>query len=187
MNKMIPQAAIVALGITLGSTFGLSPLSTAVGQMRGSQHMMHPDRMPMMDQDRWMGQGYSMVRHRYYMRNGVPSEYRGQQNPLPMTPELVRDGAELYAQHCAACHGANGLGDGAAGQALNPPPANLARTIRMPMLGDDYLLWTIAEGGAPFESAMPAFKDILSRDQIWKIIAAMQSGFPAPEAASENQ
>ena len=31
---------------------------------------------------------------------------------------------------------------------------------------DPYLYWTIAEGGAAFESEMPAFKQSLSREDI---------------------
>lgn len=41
------------------------------------------------------------------------------QNP---SQELINKGAELYEQNCASCHGNNGLGDGPAGAALNPPP-----------------------------------------------------------------
>ncbi len=38
-------------------------------------------------------------------------------------PSLKR-GKELFAQNCVACHGATGAGDGVAGKALNPKPAN---------------------------------------------------------------
>ena len=46
------------------------------------------------------------------------------------------------------------------------------------MMADEYLLWAISEGGAPFGTDMPAFKDALSRDEIWQIIAYMRAGFP---------
>jgi len=45
---------------------------------------------------------------------------------------------------------------------------------------DPYLLWTIAEGGAEFDTEMPAYKNILSQDEIWKIVAFMRAGFPEP-------
>lgn len=38
-------------------------------------------------------------------------------------PSLAR-GSKLFAQACVACHGAGGAGDGPAGVALNPKPAN---------------------------------------------------------------
>lgn len=128
----------------------------------------------------WMGRGYSMARHMFYMHNGIPSDYRGKFSPLASSPDIVRDGAVLYAENCASCHGARGFGDGEAGRVLNPRPANLAHMIRMPMLNDEYLLWTIAEGGAPVGSEMPAFKEILTENEMWKIVAAMRAGFPMP-------
>jgi mono/diheme cytochrome c family protein len=127
-----------------------------------------------------MGAGMmgNMGRRMFYMHNGVPPGYRGRTNPLRATPEMVREGAALYGQQCAACHGPRGFGDGQAGRGLNPPPANLALTIRMPMASDEFLLWTISDGGAPFGTGMPAFKDVLSAGEIWRIVTFMRAGFP---------
>ena len=36
-------------------------------------------------------------------------------------------GQALYLSHCASCHGAGGRGDGSAGAALAPPPADLTQ------------------------------------------------------------
>lgn len=150
---------------------------------RGMQDRKGPSMM--MGPQGQMGSGMmmnDMARHRYYMRNGVPAAYRGKVSTVPATPETVHAGARLYAENCASCHGAEGYGDGEGGRGLNPPPANLARMIRMPMPNDEYLLWTLSEGGAPVGSTMPAFKDILTEEQMWKIVAAMRAGFPeAPQ------
>lgn len=45
-------------------------------------------------------------------------------------PDLKR-GAALYASHCAACHGAQGRGDGPAGSKLEPAPSNFHDRARM--------------------------------------------------------
>ncbi len=50
--------------------------------------------------------------------------------------------------------------------------------IRRPISVDEYLLWTVSEGGKEFGSEMPAFKEQLSREEIWHIIAYMRAGFP---------
>lgn len=134
-----------------------------------------------MDHGPMMGRGRpSMIRHHYYMRNGLPADYRGKISPLSPSATTVAEGALLYTENCASCHGARGLGDGEAGRDLKPPPANIAHMMGMPMYNDAYLFWTVSEGGAPVGSAMPPFKDVLSDEEIWKIIAAMRAGFPAP-------
>lgn len=133
------------------------------------------------DRSSWMGKGYSMVRHMHFMQNGVPLPYRDKFSSLAVTSETVQEGGALYAQNCASCHGARGFGDGEAGLELNPPPANLVHMIRMPILNDPYLLWTVAEGGGPVGSDMPAFKDVLSEEDIWKVVAAMRAGFPSQQ------
>jgi mono/diheme cytochrome c family protein len=41
-----------------------------------------------------------------------------------------------------------------------------------------FMYWTIAEGGASFGTAVPAFKDALSNDEIWAVIAYLQAHLP---------
>jgi mono/diheme cytochrome c family protein len=87
-----------------------------------------------------------MLRHWTYMNEGVPAPYRGARSPLQPAPEVIARGANLYAQNCARCHGASGYGDGEEGRSLVPSPALLTYLVRMPMAGDEYLLWAISEG-----------------------------------------
>ncbi len=74
---------------------------------------------------------------------------------------------------CAACHGATGLGDGAAAASLTPPPANFADKARMGKLTDDILIKTITEGGAAVGKSplMAGFKGQLTADQIKEVAA----------------
>jgi len=49
------------------------------------------------------------------------------------TVALVAQGKASYETNCAACHGDAGLGDGVAGEALDPKPRNLVTgTYRKP-------------------------------------------------------
>lgn len=116
------------------------------------------------------GMGGSMPRHRQAMMNGIPADYARLRNPLPATPNAIRAGETLYQANCASCHGSEGAGDGPAGEALSPPPANLRMSMRMPITSDSYLMWAIGEGGAQLDTAMPAFADALSQQDRWQII-----------------
>ena len=124
------------------------------------------------------GRQKRMARHQHYMDHGVPEPYRGERNPFAISPDVVAEGRVLYAANCRDCHGPVGMGDGDMALAVNPSPALLAFMIQTPLGVDEYLMWSISEGGALFASDMPAFKDRLSIAEIWKIIAYMRAGFP---------
>lgn len=117
------------------------------------------------------------ARHAYYVRNGVPSSYRGARNPFRRTIGNVVEGARLYDLRCAMCHGVMGVGDGGAGERLSSAPADLGASLAEPLNGDDYFLWTISDGGRPFGTDMPTFRGDLSDADIWKIITFMRAAF----------
>lgn len=76
--------------------------------------------------------------------------------------DLVR-GGQLYAQHCAACHGANGL-------AVLPGAPNFARQERLAQ-PDPVLLNSVKRGRGP----MPGFLSILKDQEILDIIAYVRT------------
>lgn len=148
--------------------------ATAWAQMGGMGRGMGPG---MGMHGGMMGRGMmGMPRHQFYMQEGLPAAYAGKTDPKPVTAEVLAEGRKLYAANCAACHGADGRGDGPMAKSLDPAPRDLAFSASRPPLGDDFFYWTIAEGGAQFGSAMPAFKDTLKPAQIWAIVAALRSG-----------
>jgi mono/diheme cytochrome c family protein len=129
---------------------------------------------------------WRLTRHETFLRDGVPAAYQGAHNPLAETPDVVRQGGAIYAERCARCHDPTGMGHGDAGLALYPSPALLAELVRMPQAVDEYLLWAISEGGTPFGTKMPAFKDALTREQIWQVITYMRAGFPDARATGQQ-
>ena len=94
-------------------------------------------------------------------------------SPTPTVSPLLADPAgsraeTLYAEHCAACHGATGAGDGAAARHLHPRPRNLRRerhrlvsTRSGPTLADT---GRVIQQGIPGTS-MPAFADLSEEDR----------------------
>jgi mono/diheme cytochrome c family protein len=121
---------------------------------------------------------WRIERHQAYIDQGVPDAYQGASNPLPRIPSVLEAGQQLYTEHCASCHDKGGSGSGKAGLSLYPPPALLVHLVRLPSRVDEYLLWSIAEGGDPFKSRMPAFKEKFEREEIWQIVTYMRAGFP---------
>ena len=140
-------------------TSGPAP-GTGAGQVQGmgSGHGMGP------------GSGM-MARH----HATVPQPYAGLVNPVPADQASLERGADLYSTLCASCHGDGGMGDGPAGANLDPVPAPVAHSSQM--LGDDMLYWRISEGGAlaPFNSAMPAWKDSLEEQARWDLVNYMRA------------
>ena len=158
-----------------------------------AQGLMHQDRFDRwnpnwMQRDMWgpgqMGPGMQqrMARHWTFMHQGIPAEYRAEQNPLLPNAETISKGGALYQKNCTSCHGTTGMGDGERANSLNPSPALLAYMIQMPMSVDEYMLWSISDGGAAFGTEMPAFKDVLTQDEIWNIVTYMRAGFPGDQA-----
>ncbi len=116
-------------------------------------------------------------RYIQYMQGNIPDQYADLTNPLPASTENISKGKKIYQTQCQVCHGASGCGDGPAGKPLLPHPANLAFSRRLPVTTDAFLFWTLSEGGKPLGSAMPAFRDQLSVNEIWQIIHYINTGF----------
>jgi mono/diheme cytochrome c family protein len=108
-------------------------------------------------------------------RSIPPANYASKTNSLAGNADAIAKGKEQYTALCVACHGEKGLGDGPAGTALNPKPANLQLAAKE--ASDAYLFWRISEGGAmdPFKSSMPAHKDTMKDDQIWQGISYLKT------------
>lgn len=105
-------------------------------------------------------------------------------------------GKDIFQQQCASCHGASGKGDGPVAAGLAHKPADLTNNFHTaPGKGDDYLFWRISEGGAvePFrsqQSAMPAFKNVLSEAERWQVLTYVHQqfhgGFPEDMGTHEE-
>jgi putative copper export protein/mono/diheme cytochrome c family protein len=93
------------------------------------------------------------------------------QSPTGFAAQAIARGAALYPIHCAACHGAEGKGDGPAAKSLPIPPADLTAP-HLWAHGDGELFWWLAQGiEAPQGGlAMPGFADRLAEDERWALI-----------------
>ena len=98
------------------------------------------------------------------------------QNPANRAQHLAAGGA-VYIRNCTYCHGDHLDGHGPFAFALNPQPADFAGPNTIAQLSEGYVFWRIANGGpglpkesTPWNSAMPAWEDRLTEEQIWEVI-----------------
>ncbi len=85
----------------------------------------------------------------------------------PYAAPSVEQGARLYAENCALCHGAGGKGDGPAAAALAVRPADLTAPHLFAHSEGD-LFWWISHGKN--DGAMPGFAGTLSASERWDLI-----------------
>jgi len=86
-------------------------------------------------------------------------------NPLKDDAVATKKGKKMYTQLCLICHGSKGKGDGIAGMALNPKPANFNSKAFFNQT-DGAIFWKITEGNAP----MASYKDLISKEERWQLI-----------------
>ena len=89
-------------------------------------------------------------------------------NPVPDTKEALAEGATHFQHHCQICHGLDGQTTGVPfADKMDPPVADLTEKD-IQEYTDGQLKWIIQNGIAP--SGMPAWKGILTDDEMWKMV-----------------
>ena len=98
------------------------------------------------------------------------------------------NGRALYATHCAACHGANGKGDGPGAAVVRTPMPDFTNEAAMKRVDDTFLAEIIKKGGSQFgrSNAMPAWGMKLSDAEVRALVRYIRSltgpGSSAPSA-----
>lgn len=114
---------------------------------------------------------------------GTSMQLAGLENPLRTTGEMSEHlavGSTVYVRNCMPCHGDRLDGDGHFANGFNPVPADFTSNGTIAQLTESYVFWRIAKGGpglpkegTPWNSAMPAWEDILEENEIWAVILYM--------------
>ena len=165
---MVKQKIFTFLLILIGLT-ACGPLAESLVEI-DSATAVSPTTQP----GTGMGMGSnSSMRDRHHA--SIPEEYASLTNPAASDGASLERGAAVYAERCLTCHGENGQGDGPASSALDPAPVDIAHTSQM--MSDAYLFYRVSEGGlfAPFNSTMPAWKDILDEQARWDVLNYVQA------------
>ena len=100
----------------------------------------------------------------------VPSKARQAVNPVAMSPEVLSEAMEHFADHCSICHANDGSGDVMLGKGLSPKPPDM-RLAATQNLTDGELYYVI-HNGIRF-TGMPAFgedKPDKPDEDSWKLV-----------------
>ncbi|GIV76398.1 cytochrome c [Litorilinea aerophila] len=180
MNRRWLLVATLAGLMLLGGCMGISPMGPAGaehGPMMGNGGMMGGGMMNPQAPTGGSDAHTEGDEHAQTSPEGlsaahnVPPEAAAVENPIPASQESVAMGARLYAQNCQACHGPQGKGDGPAGMALNPRPADL--TAEHVQANTDGALFYIITHGVP-GTAMPGWSQLSEEDR-WHLVNYLRS------------
>jgi mono/diheme cytochrome c family protein len=111
-------------------------------------------------------------------------------NPLAATSENLVEGREHFEHHCSVCHGLDGEATGVPFADRVSPPVPSLSSKDIQDYKDGQLKWIIENGINP--SGMPAWKGILSDDEMWQIVNFIRHLPPkgslgAPEIYKQKQ
>ena len=107
--------------------------------------------------------------------------------PVPVAPATAPDltaAAALYREHCGACHGMEGRGDGETGTHLDPPPIDFTDHARARVRSAYALYEVITQGVA--DTGMASF-DMLPEDQRWALALHVGNMSATPELRAEGE
>lgn len=114
---------------------------------------------------------------------GREVELRDLKNPFrgkggDVFKDAVADGGRIYFERCFFCHGARLDGKGHLAKGMVPKPLPFVGSDTIAQLEEPYVFWRIAKGGkglppesGPELSVMPAWEDILTETELWKLTA----------------
>jgi putative copper resistance protein D len=103
----------------------------------------------------------------------IPPTAKEEKNPLTVDDTLIAAGKKLFAQKCQRCHGAEGKGDGVDADSDNMERMDLTNPKQAEANPDGVVFYKVSHGRQ--EPRMPAFEDQLSKDQIWTVVAYVQT------------
>jgi mono/diheme cytochrome c family protein len=103
----------------------------------------------------------------------LPDDAKTTKNPLTVDANVIAAGKALFKDKCQRCHGPGGLGDGPDADPDVQEDMNLTIAQRAANNPDGVVFYKVWNGRK--KPKMPAFKDDLTKDQIWTIVSFVQT------------
>ena len=103
----------------------------------------------------------------------IPPTATEEKNPLTVNEAVLAGGKKLFLSKCQKCHGAEGKGDGPDGDKAHQADMNLTVAARAARNPDGVVFYKVWNGRTT--PKMPAFSEELSKEQVWAIVAYVQT------------
>jgi mono/diheme cytochrome c family protein len=103
----------------------------------------------------------------------LPPDAAETKNPHPVDAKLIATGRSIFKDKCQKCHGPGGLGDGPDADPDIREDMDLTRPARADRNPDGVVYYKVANGRR--KPKMPGLKDELKPDQIWAVVAYVQT------------
>jgi len=103
----------------------------------------------------------------------LPPEAQTTKSPLTVDPKLLATGKSIFKEKCQKCHGASGKGDGPDADPDAQEDMDLTRADRAAKNPEGVIFYKVFNGRK--KPKMPAQKDELSKEQIWAVVAYVQT------------
>ena len=103
----------------------------------------------------------------------LPDDADEKKNPLPVDDTLIAAGRAVFKDKCTRCHGPGGLGDGPDADPDAVPDMDLTNPKRADRNPDGIVFYNVWNGRR--RPKMPAFSEELNEQQVWSVVAYVQS------------
>ena len=103
----------------------------------------------------------------------LPADAADTKSPLTVDDKVLAIGKKVYTDKCQKCHGPKGLGDGPDADPDHAEDMNLTNPKRADRNPDGVVFYKVLNGRR--SPKMTAQKDQLSTEQIWSVVAYVQT------------
>jgi mono/diheme cytochrome c family protein len=103
----------------------------------------------------------------------LPADAETKTSPLTIDTKVLATGRSVFKNKCTKCHGPSGLGDGPDADPEHREDMDLTNPGRADRNSDGVVFYKVWNGRR--KPKMPAFKDELTEQQVWSVVAYVQT------------
>jgi mono/diheme cytochrome c family protein len=103
----------------------------------------------------------------------LPPEADTKKSPLTVDEKVLNTGKTVFKNKCTKCHGPGGLGDGPDADPDHREDMDLTNPKRAERNSDGVVFYKVWNGRR--KPKMTAFKEELTEDQVWSVVAYVQT------------